>query len=254
MRTLRLASALLAATVFTIVPASAIIWSGPDGDRHPYVGMALFTVEGQLSHLCSGTLVSPTVLLTAGHCTADTDGAFVTFDSEVDFATSPFVFGVPHTHPDFGSGFPNTRDVGVVELGTDVVMSRYGTLPAIGAIDALATRRGHSDQLFTIVGYGDQAIIPFPAWQPVRYFGTPQVVTLDSALTGGFNIHLSGNPGQRAPGGACFGDSGGPALIGDSDVVGGVGSLVLNRNCVGASLYYRVDTEDAQQFILDFLQ
>jgi hypothetical protein len=252
---MRLAALLLAAVVWAGAPLSAtmaIIWAGPDGARHPYVGIAIFFAGGQPTHFCSGTLLSPTVFLTAGHCTAGTDLAIVSFDS-VFTGGSPITFGTPFTHPDYGTPLPNTRDVGVVVLASDVVMGGYGALPDVGEIDDLATRRGLSSQLFTIVGYGDQAIVPFPAFEPVRYFGTPQVVTLESALTGGFNIHLSGNAGRRAPGGACFGDSGGPALIGGTSVVGGVASFVLNDNCTGASLYYRVDTEDAQAFILGFL-
>ena len=252
MRVTRFAAAVLTAALLSIVPVSAIIWAGPDGTRHPYVGLALFFVDGQASHICSGTALSSTVFLTAGHCTVGTDGAFVSFDTDLT-QPSTFTAGTTFTHPDYGTGLPNTHDVGVIVLGTPVVMAEYGELPAIGSLDALATQRGHSNQLFTIVGYGDQAIIPFPAWEPIRYYGTPQLVTLNSALTGGFNIHLSGNPGRRAPGGACFGDSGGPALVGDTNVVGGVGSFVLNANCTGASLYYRVDTDVAQAFILPFL-
>jgi hypothetical protein len=252
--TRRVAAALLISFVLVAAPVSAIIWAGPDGERHPYVGIAVFLVDGQQSHFCSGTLLSPTVFLTAGHCTVDTDSlAYVSFDTAIPGATG-FVTGEPFTHPDYDTGFPNTRDVGVIVLDEPVVLDEYGVLPELGAIDAFATQRGQQNQLFTIVGYGDQAIVPKPAWEPVRYFGTPQLVTLDSALTGGFNIQLSGNNGRRAAGGACFGDSGGPALVGDSNVVAGVGSFVLNYNCTGASLYYRVDTEDAQSFILSFLE
>jgi hypothetical protein len=256
MKTSRLAAALLAVALLAVVPVSAIIWSGPDGNRHPYVGLAVFSVDGKLSHLCSGTLLSPTVFLTAGHCTTGTDGALVSFDSTVsfDFTSGSWTTGTTHTHPDYDTGFPNTRDVGVIVLDSPVVMSQYGALPAIGALDSLATRRGQTNQLFTIVGYGDQAIVPFPEWQPVRHYGTPQLVSLDSALTGGFNIHLSGNPGRRAPGGACFGDSGGPSLVGDTNIVGGVASFVLSPTCTGASVYYRVDTADAQEFITLFLE
>lgn len=250
--TRRFAAALFAAMLAS-APVTAIIWAGPDGNGHPYVGVAQFYVDGEPSHICSGTLLSPTVFLTAGHCTVDTDFAIVLFDSVIT-SSSDYVFGTVHTHPDYGTGFPNTRDVGVIVLEEPVVMSEYGVLPEIGDLDELATRRGQTNQLFTIVGYGDQAIIPHPEWAPVRYVGTPQLVELGSAWSDGFNIHLSGNNGRRARGGACFGDSGGPSLIDATNIVGGVGSFVLNDNCTGASFYYRVDNADAQDFILPFLQ
>ena len=176
-------------------------------------------------------------------------------DPKYPFSGGLAVDGVPHTHPDYDgfATFPNTSDVGVVVLDTAVVLSEYGTLAAVGALDGFARRRGHSEQLFTLAGYGAQAIIPFSSSRLIRYQATPQLVELGSANSGGFNIHLSSNPGQRAPGGACFGDSGGPALIGSSDVVAGVGSFVFNQNCTGAGFYYRIDTEHARGFILGFL-
>ena len=248
----RLAAAVMVGVLIAAAPVGAIIWAGPDGERHPYVGVAQFYVDGTPTHICSGTLLSPTVFLTAGHCTVGTDFAIVLFDSVIT-ASSDYVFGATYTHPDYGTGFPNTSDVGIIVLDEPVVMSVYGVLPEIGQLDALASQRGLQDQLFTIVGYGDQAIIPHPQWAPVRYYGTPQLVELGSAWSGGYNIHLSGNNGQRASGGACFGDSGGPALIGDTNIVAGVGSFILNNNCTGASFYYRVDTAEAQEFILSFL-
>ncbi len=252
MKMFRISAGMLAALLISIVPVSAIIWAGPDGIQHPYVGIALFTVNGKVSHLCSGTLLSPTVFLTAGHCTDGTDSARVSFDAAIS-GTSTWRHGATFTHPDYNTGFPNTRDVGVIELHSPVTLTQYGVLPSLGALDGMAQNRGLSNQLFTIVGYGDQAIVPSPRWAPVRYYGTPQLVELDSAWTGGFNIHLSGNAGQRAPGGACFGDSGGPALLGNSNIVAGVGSFVLNPTCTGASFYYRVDTSVAQDFITPFL-
>src|SRR5688500_6251729 len=47
-----------------VAPAEAIIEGQPDGNRHPYVGMAFND-----QFLCSGSLIAPTVFLTAGHCT-----------------------------------------------------------------------------------------------------------------------------------------------------------------------------------------
>ncbi|MEN8260417.1 MAG: trypsin-like serine protease [Pseudomonadota bacterium] len=237
-----------------------MIWAPPDGDAHPYVGLVIFDVEGQPSHRCSGTLLTPTLFLTAGHCTAGTDAARIWFETEITDPFFPFtggtsISGTPHTHPDFAdfAGFPNTSDVGVVILDEPVWMPVYGQLPDVGALDGLDSRRGLQNQHFTIVGYGLQAVVPSLMADRVRYQGTPMLVELNSARTGGFNIHLSSNRGKRAPGGSCFGDSGGPALLHDSDVVAGVGSFVLNRNCVGAGFYYRVDTDHAQDFINDFL-
>jgi Trypsin len=250
--------ALVAALSLIAAPAVALIWSQPDGNGHPYVGLVVFDVDGTPSHRCSGTLLSPTVFLTAGHCTAGTDAARVWFQSSIQDPEYPFgggtsVEGTPHTHPAFGTSFPNTSDIGVVVLDVPVNMAVYGQLAQPGALNGLDRARGQQNPLFTLVGYGDQAIVPFPVSLLVRYRASPQLVELGSANSGGFHIHLTSNPGKPHPGGACFGDSGGPALIGNTNVVAGVGSFVLNNNCTGAGFYYRVDTAYAWQFLSTFL-
>lgn len=79
--------------------------------------------------------------------------------------------------------------------------------------------------------------------------GTVHLVNLRSAMTDGWNLHYSSNPGQGhgGSGGACFGDSGGP-VIHDGYIVG-VNSFVLNSNCKGSAFAYRVDTTVARDFI-----
>ena len=64
-------------------PVSAITNGVPDAGRHPYVGLAVFDVDGAPSHRCSASLLSPTVVLTAGHCTVGTDAARIWFDEIV---------------------------------------------------------------------------------------------------------------------------------------------------------------------------
>jgi secreted trypsin-like serine protease len=249
----------LAVTLILATPASAVIWGEPDGDAHPYVGMVRFYDDDDNVWRCSGTLIAPRVLLTAGHCTSGAQSAQVWFGSDLSGLPDTYAGGyrgTPHTHPNYDdfATFPNTSDVGVVVLDKPVRMKTYGQLPKIGQVN-----RYHVPQQFTIVGYGVQETVPNPNVQQadlMRYRGNPMLVELNSANTGGFNIHLGSNPGEgNGQGGACLGDSGGPAFVPGSDtVVGGVSSWSLNQNCVGGSFYYRMDTEHAQKFVNSFLK
>src|SRR6187455_2895470 len=71
------ASALAAASLLIAIvaaPASAITHGTLDGDDHPYVGlMTAHAATGEYLWRCSGTLVSPTVFVTAGHCVEPDD-------------------------------------------------------------------------------------------------------------------------------------------------------------------------------------
>lgn len=131
-----------------VQPASAITYGEPDNGEHPYVGLVvLYDAAGEPLGRCSGTLLSPTVFLTAGHCTSGATLARVYFDEHVPappYPTAGGVTGTPHTHPesdDFQT-FPNTSDVGIVRLNRPVTMPEYGELPQLGALDTLAARRG----------------------------------------------------------------------------------------------------------------
>jgi hypothetical protein len=105
--------AALALAVITANPAAAIIGGQPDGNRHPNVGALDLRPIG-FPIPCSGTLISPTVYITAGHCTnfLQSNGitqARVTFDPVVS-DTARFYTGVPHTNPAFFTG--STSDPG----------------------------------------------------------------------------------------------------------------------------------------------
>lgn len=122
--------------------------------------------------ICSGTLLSSTVFLTAAHCTAD-------------------------------------YLVELAPLGWEVVVSFSS--PTAGLLDQLAATGGLQSAVFTVVGYGVQnrvvggGVPYFEDMNPI-----PRMYALSSfnALGPGY-LRLSQNP-AKGDGGSCFGDSATP--------------------------------------------
>src|SRR5262245_4837593 len=130
--------------------ALAITHGTLDGNAHPYVGMVIFyDTNGVRMYRCSGTLIAPTVFLTAGHCAeglpdrGPAASARVFFQSEVDTNTSSFVTGTPVPNPGFSESFgggviqPISHDVAVVILDVPIAMPTYGQLARLGTLDQL---------------------------------------------------------------------------------------------------------------------
>jgi hypothetical protein len=69
--------------IATVGSAFAITNGQPDGDAHPYVGLLVFDDENGPAWRCSGSLIAPNVVLTAGHCTDGAVAARVWFDEDV---------------------------------------------------------------------------------------------------------------------------------------------------------------------------
>lgn len=256
----------VALLLVTVIPAGAVQFGEPDGNDHPYVGLLVFDVNGSPAWRCSGTLLSPTVMLTAGHCTYGTSGGRVWFEPDVDAGIpgngyplgggTSIEFAEIHTHPNYVDGAFYLYDVGVVILSEPVYLDTYGTLAPVGLLDELATRRGLQDQSFTVVGYGLQSVVPSLQADRVRYRGTVQLIDVNgtAGIPAGTSATFTNNPGQgNGSGGTCFGDSGGPIFHGDSNVIAAVTSFGLNANCAGTSGGYRVDTVEDQAFINQFL-
>ena len=233
-------------------PAGAIRYGSPDGEAHPYVGLAVFYIDGVPQWRCTGTLIAPTVFLTAGHCTYGATSAQVWFDEHVTQDTGyPYeggITGTPYTYSVYeAGGFPDTGDVGYVILDTEVTDRGYGVVADVGTLDAMATKRGRQSTTFDVVGYGLQEVKPREMAERSRLWATVQLVNLRSALTDGYNIHYSNAPGTG--GGTCFGDSGGPVFLQGTNIIVAVNSFVLNENCAGAGFAYRVDTSDVHAFL-----
>lgn len=156
-----------------VAPAGAITGGQPDGDMHPYSGLVL--VPG--ISFCSGTLIAPTVVLTAGHCTdffsnpgedvGTIDEVWVTFDSEasVNLDTWEITGGtwyVSHTwytHPDYvAENWPFTADYGVLILDESVEGITPASLPEPYLLDELIGTTGQISQRFMDVGYGQSGV------------------------------------------------------------------------------------------------
>src|SRR5262245_27819201 len=80
-------SLLLVVGVVIVAQPAAAITSGERDEVHTNVGVVRFTTESGRFR-CSGTLISPTVVLTAGHCTGETGqrpatNVFVSFNTDL---------------------------------------------------------------------------------------------------------------------------------------------------------------------------
>lgn len=234
-----------------------------DGELHPYVGlMVAKDASGTPLWRCSGTLMSPTLFLTAGHCTeAPAASIEIWFQSDVEsgipangYPTSGQYSGTPYTHPQYNPNAFYRYDLGIVVLNAPVptsVISTYGVLPQLGVLDQMATRRGRQNVSFTAVGYGLQYINPVRVESlRVRMYATPHLIQINvPGQVGDYSILLSNN---HSTGGTCFGDSGGPNFIGSTNVVAGVTSFGKNGNCRGTGGVYRLDTADDLNWLATF--
>jgi secreted trypsin-like serine protease len=245
----------IAIAALAVSPVGAVTDGELDGNGHPYVGlMVAQDADGNPLWRCSGTLLSPTLFLTAGHCT-ESPAAHVEiwFAADVEsgipangYPNTGDVGGTPYTHPQYDPNAFFLHDLGVVVLDAPVAMAAYGALPQLDVLDSLARRRGKQDVTFTSVGYGLQQSFPDAAsWkehnQRIRMVAHPHLIQINTGFTGDGSLLLSNNANT---GGTCFGDSGGPNFIGDSNVVGGVTSFGINGNCAGTGGVYRVDRSD----------
>jgi hypothetical protein len=269
-----LVSVLLAATV---LPAAAITGGERDGNRHPNVGLILFyDKDGRFR--CSATLISPTVLVTAAHCTDGTVGkTLVTFDSVIaeappsgfpvaadatagytqqEIEDAGYLSGTAHTHPAY-SNFTDVRnwnDTGVVVLDRPVQGITPATLAPVGYLDGFA-QPTLNKTIFELVGYGTEVRKPDSGPQkpqPMSYPLVRRYTTSPGQQLTPQIVQMNGNPNDnRGGGGTCFGDSGGPAFLNGYLVA--VTSYGYTLNCRYLGGYQRVDIPVSQQFIGGFL-
>jgi hypothetical protein len=241
-------------------PAGAITNGQPDGGRHPQVGalVGFFAPAGTSIAYCSGTLISPTVFLTAAHCGFLGTAVEVTFDETYTPASSTTHSGTFHPHPDFRPGTNaqglNSLDIAVVVLDAPVAGIAPASLPTAGLLDQMkdAGTLNQSTQ-FTAVGYGDSEFVNGPGGQTTthlqaRHYAVGSFNSLSAAF-----LHLTQNSGN---GGTCNGDSGGPNFLGagasETSVIAGI-TVTGDTHCKSTNVDFRLDTAVARDFLDDYV-
>jgi hypothetical protein len=261
-----------------VAPAAASTGGDADGDLHPDVGLILF-YDATGRYRCSATLVSPTVVVTAAHCTLGTLGkTLVTFDSVIaenppspfpvaadpsvgftaaEIAAAGYYSGTAHTHPGY-SDFTDTdnwNDVGVIVLDAPVASfgDGYPAVAGVGTLDAITTGT-LPKTLFTAVGYGTEVRKPDSGPQkpqPMSYPLIRRYVDMPGQKLTPQILQTNGNPNDtRGTGGTCFGDSGGPVYLGDEIVA--VTSYGYTSNCRYLGGYQRLDIPVVADWLATF--
>ena len=266
-------AAMLAMT--TAGPAGAITGDYVKDNEHPFVGLIVFYgPDGGFHHRCSGALLTPTVFLTAGHCTAGVSSARVYFQQDAGVDWSPQTGTDPDTgypgacaegtlgtqcatsHVMYNYGYtglnavPETKDAGLVILDQPIALDEYARLAAPGTLDALATQRGQQETTFTSSGYGISEAGPGGETSfRERLMAESKLTNLTSASTDGYNVQTNGN--GNGLGGTCTADSGGPLFYGtaESNTITGITSFNHNRYCNGTNFSYRTDRQDVIDWI-----
>jgi secreted trypsin-like serine protease len=129
--------AAVAASLALASPAGAITFGSADGDGHPNVGglVAAKAYSDGTWIYCSGTLISPTVFLTAAHC-AEGDRVRVTFSSAYQDGDKTYA-GTWHADPAYNQSQSDPHDIAVVVLDRAVKGIAPAKLPRADSLSNL---------------------------------------------------------------------------------------------------------------------
>jgi len=248
MHRLAIAAALVAALALTVAaPAGAITNGIPDGNGHPNVGglVADHAYSDGTWLYCSGTLISPTVFLTAAHC-AESERVRVTFDTAYQDGDKVYA-GTFHGDPLYNQSQSDPHDIAVVVLDKTVKGITPARLPAAGSLSNLP-----SGQRFTSVGYGAYEVTNEPGGHQYLYNDVRMVSsgTLNAITSAWLRISMNPSTGD---GGTCYGDSGGPNFLGTTNIVAAT-TITGDAVCRSTNVDYRLDSPSARAFLQDYVR
>lgn len=243
----RIFVAAVLATLMVPTAADAITNGIPDENAHPNVGGLVSAIQysdGTWLY-CSGTLISPTIFLTAAHCGEDGERVGVTFDTAYAEGDKVY-FGTFEADPAYNQAQSDTHDIAVVVFDKAIKKITPATLPSEGSLSSLS-----GSQTFVPVGYGAYEVTNGPGGHTYLYNDVRMktVGTLNSINPTWLRISMNESTGD---GGTCYGDSGGPNFLGDTNVIASI-TITGDAVCRATNVTYRLDTQSTRAFLSQYV-
>ena len=243
----RIVIASLLAILAVSAPARAITNGTADGNAHPNVGGLVASTQysdGTWIY-CSGTLISPTVFLTAAHCGTDGERVRVTFDTAYMDGDKVYA-GTFQADPAYNQAQSDTHDIAVVVFDKAVKGITPARLPAEGSLSKLP-----KSQKFVPVGYGAYEVTNEPGGHQYLYNDVRMRTTGTLNSINATWLRISMNP-STGDGGTCYGDSGGPNFLGSTNVIASI-TITGDAVCRATNVTYRLDTQSARTFLAQYV-
>jgi len=235
--------AVVVAALTAVSPAAAITNGTPDGNGHPNVGGLVSSTQfsdGTWLY-CSGTLISPTVFLTAAHCAEDGERVGVTFETAYQAGDKVYT-GTFEADPLYNKSQSDPDDIAVAVLDKAVRGITPAKLPTANSLSNLS-----GSQQFTSVGYGAYEVTNGPGGHQYLYDDVRMVGTGSLNSTNASWLRISMNP-STGNGGTCYGDSGGPNFLGTTQIIAAI-TITGDAVCRSTNVDYRLDTASARTFL-----
>ncbi|MCO5967472.1 S1 family peptidase [Actinoallomurus soli] len=245
----------VALSAFLIVglaaPASAITNGSPDGNDHPSVGALIADKpypDGTWSY-CTGTLIAPTVFLTAAHCRHGKKGtARVTFASH--YAQGDAAYTGRYLPDERYDADADRYDMAVVVFDSPIPGIQPAHLPPAGLLSQMRADGSLKDAKFTPVGYG--SLNPSTAKRKMKFTYTDTRSRTSISYQELTYRWLKLRPGS-GDGGTCYGDSGGPNFLGNTDLLVATTISGDDDACKTTNYDYRLDSSPAREFLARFV-
>lgn len=236
----------------------AIVNGEPTGSSYGNVGALLFDFDNNgISGddlFCTGSLITPTVFLTAAHCvvtqyTPPGSQFYVSFSSDLYSKSFKSIKATGYVYdPNYGHDQANLNDLALVFLPANSTRGITPLqLPPAGYLDQLSAQGALSKALFVNVGYGTSSTrtgqpgFPFDG---VRKSSLSEFMGLQPTWLG-----LLMNQSATGQGGDCYGDSGGPKFLNGNPNMVLATVTTGDYPCRATTWDWRLDTQEARTFL-----